>query len=32
VNSLITRVAALVTLGNELQSDLVTVNLIKGSA
>lgn len=32
VNSLITRVAALVTLTNQARSDLVTVGLLKGSA
>lgn len=32
VNSLITRVAALVTLGNQVRSDLVTFGAIKGSA
>lgn len=32
VNSLISRVSAAVTLVNQLRSDLVTVNLIKGSA
>jgi hypothetical protein len=32
VNSLITRVAALVTLENQIRSDLVTVGIIKGSA
>lgn len=32
VNSLIARVAANVTLLNQVRSDLVTVNLIKGSA
>lgn len=32
VNSLISRVDALVTLSNQMRSDLVTVNAIKGSA
>jgi hypothetical protein len=32
VNSLISRVAALTTLGNQIRSDLVTLNAIKGSA
>ncbi len=32
VNSLISRVDALVTLGNSLRSGLVAVNLLKGSA
>lgn len=32
VNSLITRVAALTTLGNQIRSDLVTLGSIKGSA
>jgi hypothetical protein len=32
VNSLISRVAALVTLGNSVRSGLVSVNLLKGSA
>jgi ABC-type branched-subunit amino acid transport system substrate-binding protein len=32
VNSLIARVAALVTLGNQVRSDLVTFGVIKGSA
>jgi hypothetical protein len=32
VNSLISRVAAVVTLDNQLRSDLVALNLIKGSA
>lgn len=32
VNSLIARVAAIVTLDNQIRSDLVTVGLIKGSA
>jgi hypothetical protein len=31
VNSLISRVAALTTLGNQIRSDLVTLNAIKGS-
>ena len=32
VNSLISRVAALVALDNQIRSDLVTLNAIKGSA
>jgi len=32
VNSLISRVSALVTLGNQVRSDLVTFGAIKGSA
>lgn len=32
VNSLISRVAALTTLSNQIRSDLVTLNGIKGSA
>jgi hypothetical protein len=31
VNSLISRVSALTTLGNQIRSDLVTLNAIKGS-
>jgi hypothetical protein len=32
VNSLISRVASIVTLANQMRSDLVTVNVLKGSA
>jgi hypothetical protein len=32
VNSLISRVAALTTLGNQVRSDLVTLGALKGSA
>ncbi len=32
VNSLISRVAALTTLGNQIRSDLVTLNGIRGAA
>lgn len=32
VNSLISRVSALTTLANQVRSDLVTLNAIKGSA